>query len=318
MKLNLTGIHHLTAVSSQIRENYQFYTKVMGLRLVKRSVNQDDVSAYHLFYSGDYRGAPGNDLTFFDWDVPPEQRGSRSVTRTYLRVHGPDAIAWWAEWLRKNGVVHNGITDLDGRATILFEDLEGQRLALVDDGGEGDTQEAWDRSPVPPVYQIRGQGPIMLSVPELEPTELLLTEVLSMRKTRNYIHPEEGPVQVYEMGRGGPHAELHVVEQPDAPVAQLGAGGVHHVAFRTPDEDQYHEWIKRIRSFRIPNSGAVDRFWFRSLYFREPNGILFEIATDTPGFGVDENMETLGEKVVLPPFLEPRRSEIVANLKPID
>lgn len=318
MELNLTGFHHLTAVSSQIRENYQFYTKVMGMRLVKRSVNQDDVSAYHLFYSGDRRGVPGNDLTFFDWDIPKKQRGGNSIIRTYLRLNGQNALSWWADWLREHGIKHDGISELDGRAAILFVDPEGQRLALVDDGGHGDPHEAWTRSSVSAANQIRGLGPIMLSVPDLRPTDLLLTKTLNMRQTRHYAHPEDGIVHVYEMGSGGPHAELHVAEQSDLPPERLGAGGVHHVAFRTPNEEEYHEWIRRIQSFRIPNSGQVDRHWFHSLYFREPNGILFEIATDGPGFAVDENAETLGEKVVLPPFLEPQRSEIVANLKPID
>ncbi|KPV44964.1 ring-cleaving dioxygenase [Alicyclobacillus ferrooxydans] len=316
--MNLTGIHHLTAVSAQIRNNYQFYTGTMGLRLVKRSVNQDDVSAYHLFYSGDKRGMPGNDLTFFDWDIPREQRGTHSIIRTYLRVNGHSALTWWGDWLTEHGVLHHGITELDGRATLFFEDPEGQRLALVDDGGAGDPHEAYDKSLVPAANQIRGQGPIMLSVPDLRMTDLLLTEVLHMRQVRHYAHPEEGVVHVYEMGDGGAHAELHVAEQPSLGPARLGAGGVHHVAFRTPTDEEYHEWIRHIRSYRIPNSGEVDRYWFRSLYFREPNGILFEIATDGPGFAVDENPETLGETVVLPPFLEPRRAEIVANLKPID
>lgn len=317
--MNLKGIHHLTAVSSRIRDNYQFYTTVMGLRLVKRSVNQDDVSAYHLFYSGDKKGAPGNDLTFFDWDVPREKRGTHSITRTYLRVNGMNALSWWSEWLKENDVNHNGIQQIDGRATLLFEDPEGQRLALVDDGGQGDPHEAWERSAVPAENQIRGQGPIMLSVPELNYTDMMLTKVMNMRQVRQYVHPETGThtVFVYEMGAGGAHAELHVAEQPDLPPAQPGAGGVHHVAFRTNDAE-YGEWLRLLKSYRIPNSGEVDRYWFRSIYFREPNGILFEIATDEPGFGVDENIETLGEKIVLAPFLEPRRAEIIANLKPLD
>lgn len=316
--MDLLGIHHLTAVSSRIRENYRFYTNVMGLRLVKRSVNQDDVSAYHLFYSGDKRGTPGNDLTFFDWDVPREQRGTHSIIRTYLRVNGLAALQWWATWLRDQGIQHAGVSEVDGRATLFFEDPEGQRLALVDDRGQGNSHEAWDRSAVPADHQVRGQGPILISIPDLSPTDTVLTTVLNMRQTRQYTHPEnEHTVHVYEMGEGGPHAELHVAVEPDLSPAQLGAGGVHHVAFRTPDAN-YDEWAERLRSFRIPNSGKVDRYWFRSLYFREPNGILFEIATEGPGFEVDENPETLGEKIVLPPFLEPRRADIVANLKPLD
>jgi glyoxalase family protein len=137
---------------------------------------------------------------------------------------------------------------------------------------------------------------------------------------REYPHPDDGQhtVHVYEMGEGGPHAELHVAVQPDAPVPGPGAGGVHHVAFRTPDDEQYEAWFERLTTLGIPNSGEVDRYYFRSLYFREPNGVLFEIATDGPGFTVDEDPTTLGEQVVLPPFLEPRREAILAGLKPLD
>ncbi|MCG0239575.1 MAG: ring-cleaving dioxygenase [Firmicutes bacterium] len=316
--MELKGIHHVTAVTARIRENRRFYTEVLGLRLVKRSVNQDDVSAYHLFYA-DAIGTPGTDLTFFDWDLPRERRGTRSITRTGLRVRGEAALRWWEGWLRSRGVATQGIAEWDGRLALFFEDPEGQRLALVDDGGQGDPPVPWDRSPVPREYQIRGLGPVLLSVPDLVPTDRILTQVLNMRQVRSYPHPESPrhTVFVYEMGPGGPQAELHVAVQPDLPGARLGAGGVHHVALRTPD-DEYDRWAQRLRLLGIPNSGKVDRFWFRSLYFREPNGILFEIATDGPGFTVDEDPATLGERLVLPPFLEPYRASIEANLKPLD
>jgi glyoxalase family protein len=147
----------------------------------------------------------------------------------------------------------------------------------------------------------------------------VLRDVLGMRPVREYAYPGRAsdPVHVYEMGEGGPAAELHVAVQPSLALARPGAGGVHHVAFRTADED-YDAWADRLNTLGVPNSGKVDRYWFRSLYFREPNGILFEIASDGPGFGVDEDEATLGEKVVLAPFLEPQRERIVANLKPID
>jgi glyoxalase family protein len=317
--MHLTGIHHLTAVSADIRSNYRFYTQVMGMRLVKRSVNQDDVSAYHLFYA-DAVGHPGTDLTFFDWSVPRERRGTHSITCTYLRVKGTAGLAWWEERLREHRLTVSDAAEVDGRQTLFFEDPEGQRLALVDDGGQGDAPTPWDRSPVPPEYQVRGLGPIVLSVPDLRPTDMVLTRVMNMRLVREYTHSGTGRhvVHVYEMGGGGPHAELHVAVQPDLPVVHPGAGGVHHVAFRTPTEEEYNGWARRLNSLGVRNSGPVDRYWFRSLYFREPNGILFEIATDGPGFAVDEDVASLGEKVVLPPFLEPHRAAIVANLKPID
>ena len=316
--MELKGIHHLTAVSADIAGNRRFYTEVLGMRLVKRSVNQDDVSAYHLFYA-DAVGTPGTDVTFFDWSVPPERRGTHSIVRTHLRVTSRETLEWWDARLRERGVANGGVTEVDGRATLYFEDPEGQRLALVDDGGAGDAPVPWDASPVPAESQVRGLGPIVMSVPELEPTEQVLTRVMNMRRAREYVHPDEArhTVVVYEMGEGGPHAELHVAVQPDLPVVRPGAGGVHHVAFRTPNEEEYHGWTQRLREMRIPNSGEIDRYYFRSLYFREPGGILFEIATDGPGFAVDEDAATLGESVVLPPFLEPQRERILAGLKPI-
>jgi glyoxalase family protein len=313
----LTGIHHLTAISAAIRENHRFYTQTLGMRLVKRSVNQDDVSAYHLFYA-DAKGSPGTDLTFFDWPVRRETRGSRSITRTHLRVNGQDALEFWAGHLRERGVAAGEIVERDGRLTLDFEDPEAQRLSLVDDGGVGQAYP-WERSPVPARYQVRGLGPIMISVPELATTDNVLQQGINMRPVREYAHPDNSrhTVHVYEMGTGGPAAELHVAVQPDLGVAHQGAGGVHHVAFRTPDAD-YDAWADRLNAFRIPNSGKVNRFWFHSLYFREPNDILFEIASDGPGFAVDEDAATLGERVSLPPFLEPRREQIMAHLKPID
>lgn len=317
--MQLTGIHHLTAVSAAIRENYRFYTQVLGMRLVKRSVNQDDVRAYHLFYA-DAAGTPGTDVTFFDWAAPRERRGTHSVTRTALRVRGREALEWWTRRFDELGVAHGGISERDGRWTVDFEDPETQRLALIDDGGAGDPSTPWERSPVPAEYQVRGLGPITMSVPQLHPTDAVLTTVMNMRAARTYELPEapDQSVHVYEMGAGGPSAELHVAVQPGLPPVQPGAGGVHHVAFRTPDDQQYQGWVERLNSFGLPNSGPIDRHYFRSLYFREPNGVLFEIATDGPGFAVDEDPATLGEQVVLPPFLEPRRAAIVANLKPIE
>ena len=162
-QLALHGIHHLTAVSASIRENLRFYTSVLGLRLVKRSVNQDDVSAYHLFYA-DAVGTPGTDITFFDWEMPRERRGTGSIVRTGFRVREPEALDWWAKRLQAFGVTISPIAERDGRATLDFEDFEGQRLCLVDDQGTGQPSQPWDRSPVPPEYQLRGLGPITLSV----------------------------------------------------------------------------------------------------------------------------------------------------------
>jgi len=316
--MQLGGIHHLTAISARPRDNLAFYTGLLGMRLVKKTVNQDDVSAYHLFYA-DGKANPGTDLTFFDFPAAPEQRGTNSISRTGLRVAGEASLGYWRDRLKKAGGVTRDVVEVDGRLTLPFEDREGQRLVLVDDGGVGPASP-WERSPVPAEHQIRGLGPIVLTVQELSRTAFVLTEVMNMRRVRDYA-AHGAQIHVFEMGeaRGerSPAAELHVIEDKDVPVARQGAGGVHHVAFRTPDEVQYHAWTQRLNELRVPNSGEIDRFYFRSLYFREPNGILFEIATDGPGFATDEPMETLGEKLALPPFLEPRRAAIEAGLKPI-
>jgi glyoxalase family protein len=312
--MQLTGIHHLTAISAKPRDNLAFYTGLLGMRLVKKTVNQDDVSAYHLFYA-DGKANPGTDLTFFDFPASPEGRGTNSISRTGLRVSGEKSLGYWRDRLKKAGGVTRDVVEVDGRLTLPFEDGEGQRLVLVDDGGAGPASP-WERSPVPAEHQIRGLGPIVLTVHELSRTASVLTEVMNMRRVRDYA-AYGAAIHVFEMGGGGSAAELHVIEDKEMPVARQGAGGVHHVAFRTPDETTYHAWTKHLTELRIPNSGEIDRFYFRSLYFREPNGILFEIATDGPGFATDEPMQTLGEKLALPPFLEPRRAEIEAGLKPL-
>jgi glyoxalase family protein len=312
--MHLTGIHHLTAISAKPRENLAFYTGLLGMRLVKKTVNQDDVSAYHLFYA-DGKANPGTDLTFFDFPAAPERRGTNSISRTGLRVAGEKSLGYWRDRLKQAGGHTGDIKEVDGRLTLPFEDGEGQRLVLVDDGGAGPASP-WERSAVPAEHQIRGLGPIVLSVHDLARTAQVLTDVMNMRRERDYAAPGAA-AHVFAMGEGGPAAELHVIEQKDLPPSRQGAGAVHHVAFRTPNEEQYHAWARRLTELGIPNSGEIDRFYFRSLYFREPNGILFEIATEGPGFATDEPMATLGEKLALPPFLEPRRAEIEKGLKPI-
>jgi glyoxalase family protein len=314
--MQLHGIHHLTAVSADARGNHDFYTRVLGMRLVKKTVNQDDTSAYHLFYA-DGAGSPGTDVTFFDWPAERERRGTHSIVRTALRVAGQEALDYWRVRLDEAGMKPGPVREVDGRKQFDFEDPEGQRLTLVDDGGAGPSHP-WDRSPVPAAYQIRGLGPITISVPNLAPSDRFLTEIMAMRLARSFMAPDAPgvTVHVYEMGEGGLAAELHVRVEPDLPPARPGAGGVHHVAFRIPDED-YDKWVDRLRSLGVRSSGPVDRFWFRSLYAREPNGILYEIATDGPGFATDETMEALGQRLVLPPFLEAKRAAIERGLKPI-
>ena len=320
--MELGGLHHMTAVTTEASENVAFYTEVLGLRLVKKTVNQDDTSAYHLFY-GDELGRPGTEITFFDWphlSIAPNRAGAGEVSTTELRVPGRDALEWWAGRLEEFGVKHRALENR-GRASIALSDPEGQRLRLADDSATGENEGVaggipWEGSPVPQEVGIRGLGAVDLTVRDLAPTAWVLEEVLGFRRKDEYV--EDGAlVSVFEVGPGGPGAEVRVVERPDAPIAHLGRGGVHHIAFRTPDDGEHGAWRQRMRAAGLVVTPQIDRYYFRSIYFREPGGVLFEIATDGPGFTSDEDAAHLGERLSLPPFLEERREEIEARLQPI-
>jgi len=314
--MELKGLHHVTAVTGDAPANVDFYTRVLGLRLVKKTVNQDDVSAYHLFY-GDEAGNPGTEVTFFDWPRSgPTVPGSGSISAIALRAPSREALAWWQERLSQEGAEQEAILEYAGRAVLEFADPEGQRLQLIEDA-RGKAGAPWHKSPVPAEQAIRGLGAVTLTVRRLQPTAGVLTDVLMMKQTGEY-ERNGHPTLVFEMGPGGPGAELHVEERPELSPVYVGAGGVHHVAFRTPDDAEQFQWWQRIREARLPVSPVIDRYYFKSIYFREPNGILFEIATDGPGFAADEDGEHLGERLALPPFLEPRRQEIEAGLRPLE
>jgi len=343
--MQLNGLHHVTAVTAMAQANLGFYTQLMGMRLVKKTVNQDDVSAYHLFY-GDALGSPGTELTFFDWrHLPPNRNGPGSIAGTALRVSGEDSLSWWSDRLTENHVPHSGIERFRGRALIRLRDPEGQTLALVDDGGIA-SGSPWEGGPVPAEHAVRGLFASTLSVHDMEPTSHFLTEVLGFERVdapaREAADNSSGAgVEVdalaeehagapsgassraqrtvtFELAGGGPGNELYVIEQPDVTPGALGAGGVHHIAFRVPDSEQQAAWRSRLLAAGVPATPVIDRFYFKSVYFRIPGGQLFEIATDGPGFAVDEDAGRLGERLALPPFLEPRRAAIEANLEPLD
>ncbi len=306
------GMHHVTAVTANAPANHAFYVGVLGMRMVKKTVNQDDPTAYHLFFA-DGAGNPGSDLTFFEWPVPPEEPGNRSISRTSLRV--PEgSLTWWADYLAAHGVTTSH-SQRAGRTSLDFTDPEGQRLSLIEGGPSGQT---WAASVIPADHQISGLGPSELTLPTLFSTDRVLTRVYGLTAAGTYPDPESADhaVHVYQMGEGGPHAELHLRIWPGLAPARPGAGGVHHIALRVHD-DQYHDWNAKLGSLGLRTSGEVDRHWFQSIYYREPQGILIELATDGPGFGVDEDADKLGEKLVLAPFLEPKRAQIEAGLKPV-
>ncbi|HEX9039233.1 MAG TPA: ring-cleaving dioxygenase [Ktedonobacterales bacterium] len=319
--MELTGLHHVSALTAQAAQNVDFYTRVLGLRLVKKTVNQDDVTSYHLFY-GDEVGNPGTEVTFFDIPMAMRNRpGYSSISRIALRVTGTDSLDWWADRFGEFGVEHDAIALEAGRSALNFRDPEGQRLALVDDSGAplaGGTP--WEKSSTPVARGIRGLGVVTLTVRDIEPTALVLTRVMGFKPQGSYAAAEgpEREITVFGTGVGGPGAEIHVDPRPDLSRERLGSGGVHHVAFRVPTAEEHLAWLDRLETVGLRTSGLVDRFYFKSIYFREPNGILFELATDGPGFATDEDAAHLGERLALPPFLEGRRELIEANLAPLD
>ncbi|MGH2505204.1 MAG: ring-cleaving dioxygenase, partial [Ktedonobacterales bacterium] len=306
--MQLTGLHHVSALTARAANNVDFYTRTLGMRLVKKTVNQDDPSSYHLFY-GDEIGRPGTELTFFDIpQAAPNHPGYSSISRIALRVTGHDALTFWADRFATLGVEHDPISVEAGRDVLTFRDPEGQRLALVDDTDAplaGGTP--WARSSAPTAVGIRGLGAVTLTVRALEPTERVLTEVMGFTRRGSYA-ASDGPqrdIIVFGTGVGGPGAEVHVDQRADLARELLGRGGVHHVAFRVPTPEQHLEWLDKLEAAHLRTSGLIDRFYFRSIYFREPNGVLFELATDGPGFATDEDEAHLGEGLALPPFLEP-------------
>jgi glyoxalase family protein len=320
--MQLHGLHHVTAVTGEAPANVDFYTRVLGLRLVKKSVNQDDVSAYHLFYA-DKLGSPGTDMTFFDWPrTGPDQRGTDSIVNTMFRVDGRAALDYWAGRLAKYGVRQQPVATFNGREVLRFEDPEGQRLVLVDDGGAPFEGEIWpgvEGDEVPEAFAIRGFYGVTLSIPRSEQVEQILTRILHFTEEGRLPNPDNPAeeIVIYTMDGGGPGKEVHLRVQPGAPRAWLGRGGVHHVAFRLRDDAEQIAWGQHLNQAGIGHSGVIDRYYFKSLYFRISNGIMFELATDGPGFTADEPLETLGEQLALPPFLEPQRARIEAGLKPL-
>lgn len=320
--MELKGIHHVSAITAKAKDNYYFYTEILGMRLVKKTINQDDPSVYHLFYA-DEAGNPGTDLTFFEIpNAGTTYQGKGSISGTSLRIPSDSALEFWQKRLSDYNVDHDGITRQGERNVINFRDPEGQRLTLISDetnrGVKGG--RVWDHSSVPAEKGIIGLGPAKLTVQDPTPTVSVLTELLTFKQTGSYPSSVKGnqDIIVFSTGEGGTGAEVHLEVRNDLPKERPGRGSVHHVAFRVDNEDELAQWKDRLQAARVPNSGLVDRFYFKSLYFREPNGILFELATDGPGFATDENMDHLGESLALPPFFEDRREEIESKLNPLD
>jgi glyoxalase family protein len=312
MDFQLKGMHHVSSLSAHIGRTRDFYTRVLGLRPVITTVNQDDTSMYHLFFA-DGKGSPGSDMTVFDLPhAAPEQRGTNAISLTTFRVAGESTLAYWDERLTTLGIPHGEVYARDGRAVLDFDDPVGTQLSLIDDGGIGESF-AWVESPVPAEHQIRGLGYVVITVPDLESTDRFLREAIGAEPHHTYavVDAPRYTAHVYRIGA----AEHHVVVRDDLPRARYGSGGVHHLALQIPADEAIADWEQRISSLGYHNSGIVDRHYFTSLYVREPNHILYELATEGPGFEVDGPIDP--DRLSLPPFLEPRRLEIEAKLRPI-
>lgn len=308
----MTAIHHVTAVTGDGAENVAFYTDVLGLRLVKRTVNHDAPDSWHLYYGG-RTGAPGTALTFFVWpDLPRGRRGVGQATTVSFAVSDA-SLPYWGRRLRGRGVEVEEDETAGGRAALAFADPDGLGLRLVGvDAPEGELPGI--DAPVPPDRAIGGFHGVTLTVAEAGPTAGVLEEVLGHRPgegggARLFVAPGEGP---------GRHVEVEVEARPGAPAARGGRGTVHHVAYRAADEDEQDRIREAMVRQGMRPTPPVDRFYFRSVYAREPGGVLFEVATDGPGFTRDEDPERLGSGLALPPWLEERREEIEDSLPPLE
>ena len=311
----LKGIHHVTAITSSAEKNYEFFTYVLGMRLVKKTVNQDDIQTYHLFFADD-KGSAGTDMTFFDFPgIPKGVHGTNEISKTSFRVPSDAALEYWVKRFDRLEVKHTGIKEQFGKKTLSFVDFDDQQYQLISDefnkGMESGTP--WQKGPIPLEYAITGLGPVFVRIANFDYFKEMLEKVLLFRETA-----AEGSFHLFEVGEGGNGASVIVEYNTVLPQARQGYGTVHHAAFRVEDRSVLDEWTERLSSFGFPTSGYVNRHFFESLYARVAPQILFEFATDGPGFMGDEPYETLGEKLSLPPFLEPQRAEIEKLVRPID
>jgi glyoxalase family protein len=302
----ISGLHHITAIAGPAQENLDFYAGVLGMRLVKKSVNQDDPGTYHLFYA-DAEGHPGTDLTFFPWaDLAPSRDGHGLSTEVSLAVP-PESLAFWQERLDRYGAKTFPVETRFGQRVIPLADPHGLRLALTESKSSlGRNFTPWERSPIPVERQIRGLEGARLVERDLTEVVSFLGDAMGFRE----IARENGWTR-YGLGAGqsGQYIDLGTAA-PEAGRGAWGTGSVHHIAWRVTDDAHELEVREQVLRAGAHPTPVIDRFWFKSVYFREPGGVLFELATDGPGFHVDEEMATLGETLVLPPWLEPNRDAI--------
>jgi len=305
--MNLHGLHHITAISGDIRKNVDFYTHVLGQRFVKKSVNQDDPGTYHLYY-GDYNGSPGTILTFFPWAGVP--RGRPGHGQAYATAYSIPAgsLPFWQKRFTDLDIQTGEVETRFGEQVLTFFDPDGLRLELVATA-EADLRPPAPSQDVPAVHAIRGFHSSTLGLTSAKATAAVLVDTMGYRQLAT-----AGARTRYTVATGGPGTYVDLLTDPKLPRGLDGAGTIHHVAFRTPDDANQEEALASLHQHGLASSPIIDRAYFKSLYYREPGGVLFEIATDTPGFAIDEPVETLGQKLSLPPRLEAHRTEIEAAL----
>ena len=307
---SLNGIHHISAITGDAQRNVDFYTTVLGLRMVKKTVNFDDPGTYHLYY-GDETGTPGTLLTFFAWTGARRGRQGAGQTGAIAFAVPPGSLDYWAKRLDEHGVTVSERSARFGDEVLLFMDPDGQPLELIPQAGV-ETLPAWGDSPVPSEYAVRGFHSVTLLESDPTITDRLLTEVFGFEQVG-----QEGSRTRYLAADGGLATRVEIMRVPDSEWAVGGSGTVHHVAFRTPDDDQQLEWVASLRALGLNVTPVQPRFYFNSIYFREPGGVLFEIATDPPGMTIDEPLETLGQSLKLPPWYESQRDVIERQLPPL-
>jgi glyoxalase family protein len=307
---DISGIHHITAICGNAQENLDFYSGLLGMRLVKKSVNQDDPGTYHLFYA-DADGHPGTDLTFFPFrNSPPGRLGHGLGVEIALAIPA-GSREYWLERLGQHDVKVSGVETRRGDHAITLLDPHGQQLALVETS-ETRLFRAWEKSPVPAEQQIVGLHAVRAWERELAPTVAFLTGTLGFTD-----YGAEDGWHRFGVDGGGSGKHIELREMPSASRGSWGVGTMHHVAWRVADDETELAVRQRIAAAHRRPTEVIDRFWFRSVYFLEPGGVLFELATDGPGFTTDESLEHLGEQLVLPPWLESHRREIEAMLPPL-
>lgn len=304
------GLHHITAFSGDVNENLHFYTKVLGLRLVKKSVNQDAPDIYHLFFA-DAHGSPGTDLTFFPFPNIAKMRDGYGLASEVTFAISEGSYDYWKERLEEFAVANSNEEVRFGGKVLAFDDPHGLHLALAVDANPQKIQ-IWEKSQVPAEHQLRGFHTVRLKLHTLAPTQKLFVDVMGFREVST-----DGKWVRYESGDGGSGTYVDIAAFPDEPQGRWGYGGIHHVAFRTKDAELELKLRDNVIDLGLQPSPLIDRFWFESVYFKEPNGVLFELATDGPGFERDEDLDKLGEELILPPWLEPNRAQIEAALPKI-